>query len=310
MKTCFLFPGQGAQYPGMGKDLWENSSKVKEIFECAADSTGMDIQKLLFEGTEEELKSTDKTQIAITVVNLSAAALLNERGIGCDGAAGFSLGEYSALTEAGVIALEDVFPLVKARGDVMEETAKGLDTGSGAPGMAAVIGLGYDDLKAVIADNGIDGVYLANYNSPVQVVLSGTADGLTAAEEPCKAAGAKRYIRLKVSAPFHSPLLEQAQIKFTEHLDKCTFSDPSIPVYTNVTGQEVASGEEAKKRCIEQIVSTVLWVDEEKQLLADGFARCFEVGPGKVLSGLWKSVGGDIVCQPAGTFEQIESVSQ
>jgi [acyl-carrier-protein] S-malonyltransferase len=282
---------------------------VKEIFQCAADSTGMNIEKLLFEGTEEELKSTDKTQIAITVVNLAAAALLKERGISCDGAAGFSLGEYSALAEAGVIALEDVFPLVKARGDVMEKTAKGLDTGAGAPGMAAVIGLGFDDLKSVIESNGIDGVYLANYNSPVQSVLSGTADGLSAAEVPCKEAGAKRYIRLKVSAPFHSPLLKDAQIEFTEHINSCTFSDPQIPVYSNVTAKTVGSGEEAKQRCIEQIVSTVLWVEEEKQLLADGYTRCFEVGPGKVLTGLWKSVGGDIECRSVGTFEQIETVS-
>jgi [acyl-carrier-protein] S-malonyltransferase len=293
----------------MGKDLWENSSKVKEIFQCAADSTGMDIEKLLFEGTEEELKSTDKTQIAITVVNLAAAALLKERGISCEGAAGFSLGEYSALAEAGVIALEDVFPLVKARGDVMEKTAKGLDIGEGAPGMAAVIGLGFDDLKKVIESNGIEGIYVANYNSPVQSVLSGTAAGLTAAEAPCKDAGAKRYIRLKVSAPFHSPLLIDAQTEFTEYINSCTFADPRIPVYSNVTAETVSSGEEAKQRCIEQIVSTVLWVDEEKQLLADGYNRYFEVGPGQVLTGLWKSVGGDMACRPVGTFEQIETVS-
>ena len=308
MKNCFLFPGQGAQYPGMGKDLWEQSQKVKEVFACAADSTGMDVQKLLFEGTEEELKSTDKTQIAITVVSLSSAAFLEERGITCDGTAGFSLGEYSALATAGVIQLEDVFPLVKTMGEVMEKTAQTLDSGSGAPGMAAVIGLDYQKMKDIIEKIGIADLFIANYNSPVQIVLSGTAEALSQAEGLCKEAGAKRYIRLKVSAPFHSFLMKDAQIEFAEVLNACDFADPRLPVYSNVTGKQVKSGEEARKLCVDQIVSTVLWVEEEKQLVEDGFSRCLEAGPGKVLTGLWKYIGGDIPCVPAGTAEQILNI--
>ncbi len=308
MKNYFLFPGQGAQYPGMGKDLWETSQKVKDVFSCAADSTDVDIENLLFESTEEDLKSTDNTQIAITVVSLSAAALLKERGYSCAGTAGFSLGEYSALTEAGVLALEDVFPLVRTRGLLMEKTAKKLDTGDGAPGMAAVIGLGYEDIRKVIQDNNIDGVSIANYNSPVQIVLSGTADGLTAAEAPCKEAGARRYIRLKVSAPFHSPLLKEAQEEFAGVLHECTFNDPKIPVYSNVTAKLVGTGDEARRNCIDQIVSTVMWVEEEKQILSDGCRGCLEVGPGSVLTGLWKAVGGDVKCRPAGTIEAIRNL--
>jgi len=308
MKNCFLFPGQGAQYPGMGKDLWEKSEKVKEVFTCAADSTGIDVETLLFEGTEEELKSTDKTQIAITVVSLSAAAYLQERGVACAGAAGFSLGEYSALAIAGVIRMEDVFPLVKTRGEVMEKAAQKLNKGSGAPGMAAVIGLGYDKMKEIIGQTGISDLYIANYNSPVQIVLSGTAEALAQAEGPCKEAGAKRYIKLKVSAPFHSDLLKGAQSEFSEVLHSCNFSDPVLPVYSNVTGKQVQSGDDARQLCIDQICSTVRWVDEEKQLIADGFKQCLETGPGKVLTGLWKYVGGDILCKPAGTVEQIETL--
>ena len=309
MKTCFLFPGQGAQYPGMGKDLWEKSSEVKEIFRVAAESTGMDVEKLLFESSEDELKQTDKTQVAMTVVSLSAAAYLKDQGIEPEGFAGFSLGEYSALTEAGVIKLKDVFPLVKARGDIMEDVSKNLNRGDGAPGMAAVIGLSFEKITEIIEQAGIDGLYIANYNSPTQIVLSGTAEGLEKGEPLCKEAGAKRYIRLKVSAPFHSPLLEPAKEEFAGVLKQVGFNDPVKPVYSNVTAGRVTSGEEARELCIKQIVSTVRWVDEEKQLLDDGYERCLEAGPGKVLTGLWKAFDStDVGCSPAGTAELIESI--
>lgn len=309
MKTCFLFPGQGAQYPGMGKDLWEKSGEVKKIFRAAAESTGMDVEKLLFESSEDELKQTDKTQVAMTVVSLSAAAYIKDMGIEPDGFAGFSLGEYSALTEAGVINLEDVFPLVKARGEIMENVSKNLNRGDGAPGMAAVIGLSFEKITEVIEQAKLDGLYIANYNSPTQIVLSGTAEGLEKGEHLCKEAGAKRYIRLKVSAPFHSPLLEPAKEEFAGVLKQVGFNDPVKPVYSNVTAGRITGGEEARELCIRQIVSTVRWVDEEKQLLDDGYKRCLEVGPGKVLTGLWKAIdSGDVECSPAGTAELIESL--
>lgn len=306
MKTCFLFPGQGAQYPGMGKDLYEASQKVKNLFELASDRTGIDVKKLLFEGTEEELKSTDKTQIAVTLINLSVAAVLEERGISSDGCAGFSLGEYSALTEAGVIAEEDVFPIVKVRGKIMEKVAKSLDTGSGAPGMAAVIGLDLGQVEDAVTQAGIKDLYPANYNSPNQIVLSGTNDALNKGEEVIKNAGAKRYIRLKVSAPFHSPLMEKAKTELAGVLADYDFKDPVKSVYSNVTAEQIVSGTSARQLCVEQVIEMVRWVDEEKALLAEGYDRCVETGPGKVLTGLWKSVGGDIPCSPAGQTAQIE----
>ena len=143
MKTCFLFPGQGAQYPGMGKDLWDASDKVKELFRQASDASGMDLTRLLFEGSEEELKATDKTQVAVTLVNVAASLACRERGLEPAGFAGFSLGEYTALYEAGVLRLEDLFPIVKTRGLLMEKASRGADTAGGRAGMAAVIGLGY-----------------------------------------------------------------------------------------------------------------------------------------------------------------------
>ncbi len=203
MKTAFVFPGQGAQYPGMGKDLWETSSAVKDLFQLASDTTGVNLTKLIFEGTEDDLKATDRQQIAITVVNLSAATVLREHGVRPDAVAGFSLGEFAALHEAGVVSLKDAIRIVRARGEIFERVSRSLDSPAGSPGMAAVVGLDFDKLTAAL--KGIDGIYPANYNSPTQIAISGTAKGLDAAEAALKAAGARRFIRLKVSGPFHSP---------------------------------------------------------------------------------------------------------
>ncbi|MBN1409805.1 MAG: ACP S-malonyltransferase [Spirochaetales bacterium] len=311
MKTCFLFPGQGAQYPGMGKDLFEANSKVKELFALASDSTGINMQKLLFEGTEEELKATDKTQIAITLVNLSAGIILKEKGIKPQGVAGFSLGEYSALCEAGVISLNDIFPIVKARGDIMEKVSRSLDSASGNPGMAAVIGLTYDQLQSAVDKNGLSReVFLANYNAPTQTVISGTYEGLNKAETVLKEAGARRIIRLKVSGPFHCPLLMEAGTRLKETIEKYSFSNPSLPVYSNVTGRKISSAEEAKQLCVDQITQTVRWVDEEESLVKDGYDNFLEVGPGKVLTGLLKQFSADLAgCRLAGTIEDINAIN-
>ncbi|MDR3201477.1 MAG: ACP S-malonyltransferase [Spirochaetales bacterium] len=306
MKTVFLFPGQGAQYPGMGKDLWEKSASVKELFRLASGVTGCDMQKLLFEGSAEELKATDKTQGAITLANLSAAAFLREQGIVPNAAAGFSLGEYAALVTAGVIGAEAVFSLVKFRGEVMEKASRALDTPEGSPGMAAVMGLDLPDVRKALESAGITDVYAANYNSPVQTVVSGSPAALAAAETALKAAGARRCIRLAVSGPFHSPLLADARKAFEAELAKYSFADPAIPVFSNVTGKIIASGDEAKRLAGEQITTPVLWVDIEKNIQAGGYERILEVGPGTVLAGLWKALYADPVCRSAGTAEAIE----
>lgn len=309
MKTCFLFPGQGAQYPGMGKDLWEESSSVKELFELASDTTSVNVKNLLFHGSEEELKQTNNTQIAVTLVNLSASAVLKERGIRPQGFAGFSLGEYSALCDAGVIAREDIFPIVKARGEFMEKSSRAMDTPEGKAGMAAVIGLNREEVERVLTEklSGKD-VFLANHSSPIQAVLAGTAKGLREAEKVFDEAGAMKYVILRVSGPFHSPLQETARKELADFLEQFAFQDPNCRVYSNATGKPVESGEKARENCLKQVVSTVQWVAIEQHILDDGFEQYIEAGPGSVLSGLWKSFHRKVRCQPAGTLEAIEKI--
>ena len=238
MKTCFLFPGQGAQYPGMGKDLFDASASVRELFGQASDATGLDLDALLFRGSAEDLQATNRTQIAVTLVNLAVARVLAERGVAAHGYAGFSVGEYAALAAAGVIADADLFRIVQARGEAMEAASRGADTAAGPAGMAAVIGLAPERVSAALAD--VDGAYAANFSSPAQVVLAGTAEGLAAAEQACTAAGARRFVPLKVSGPFHSPLIESARVRFAEVVAGFTFHDPAQPVYANVTGKRIA----------------------------------------------------------------------
>lgn len=310
MKTCFLFPGQGAQYPGMGKDFWDKSQKVKLLFEAASEYSGMDMKRLLFEADEAELKETDKTQVAITLANLAASTMLKEHGIQAQGFAGFSLGEYSALHEAGIIALQDLFPIVKARGEIMERVSRNADTAEGQAGMAAVIGLSMVEAEQVLKTLKPEQIFLANHTSPIQIVLSGTDPALKKAEQVFKGAGARLVIRLRVSGPFHSPLINQAADELRTFLKDFVFHDPVMPVYSNVTAGKINSGEQAKELCIKQVVSTVQWLDEEKNLLTAGYTRFYETGPGSVLRGLWKAFCIEYPCFPAGKLVDIETESK
>ena len=310
MKTCFLFPGQGAQYPGMGRDLWDASAGVKELFRSASEVTGIDLEALLFRGSEAELQATNRTQLAVTLVNAAVARVLAERGVAAHGYAGFSVGEYAALAAAGVIAHEDLFRIVQARGELMEQASRGADTAGGRAGMAAVIGLAPEAVSAALQEAG-EGVYAANFSSPRQVVLAGTVEGLARAEAACAAAGARRFVRLKVSGPFHSPLIERARERFAEVVANFEFRDPTASVYANVTGGPVASGAEARRLCVEQIVSGVQWVTEIQSLLAAGYGRFLETGPGSVLTGLLRGFDtGGVECTPVGTMEQVEAAAR
>ena len=309
MLTCFLFPAQGAQYPGMARDLWEHSQEVKDLFQIASDATGTDMRRLLFDGTEEELRATDRTQIAVTLANLSAAIVLGEHGVTGDGFAGFSLGEYSALHLAGVIGAADIFPIARERGVAMEAASRASDTDDGRSGMAAVIGLAPERAEAAIADLPDGTIFVANYSSPRQVVLAGTAGGLRDAEAACKEAGARRFITLKVSGPFHSPLIREAADRLAEVLADVPFADPVRPVYANVTGAQVTSGSEAREFCVRQVVSSVRWTDEVASLQAAGYDRYLEVGPGQVLAGLFRGFRGEFRCEAAGTLEAIEAAA-
>lgn len=273
----------------------------------ASDVMGLNMKKLLFEASEEELSRTDLTQPAVTLVNTAVRIFLAEVGIISQGCGGFSLGEFAALEDAGVLSTEDLFTLVKKRGELMHRAGEKCGVGDKAPGMAAVVGLAAEKIDELFPA-GTEGVYPANYNSPTQTVLSGTAEGLAKAEELCKKAGARRYIRLKVSGPFHSPLLEEAREEFAETVKAYTFKDPSKTLYSNVTGGEITTGDEAKKLSAAQIVSPVRWVEEENLILQGGYGAILETGPGKVLSGLWKSISKEPACLPCGTAEQIASL--
>jgi len=308
MKTAFLFPGQGAQYPGMARDLFDASAAVRDLFSLAADSTGVDVQRLLFEGTEEELKETINTQIAMTLANLASATVLREAGYQSEGTAGFSLGEFAALVEAGVLTAAQVFPLVKLRGEFMARATAALDRSAGDPGMAAVIGLSPEKVDEALAAASISDLYGANYNSPNQVVISGTAAGLAAGIDALKAAGARRVIVLKVSGPFHSPLLAEAGRALEEALKSVEFKTPTKALFSNVTGGLVTTGAEAKTLAVRQVTAPVRWTMEEKALLDAGFTRFIEAGPGAVLAGLWGAFHDTIPCLAAGKLEQIQQI--
>ncbi len=310
--AIFVFPGQGAQFTGMGMDLYASSfaeeSGIRNLFDRASGLWGSDIKTLLTSDAEV-LKQTDVSQIAITVVSLAVVKALAWKGIVPSACAGFSLGEYPALVVAGVLSEEDALRLVIERGRIMQEVATQIAATAGdAPGMAAVLGLSSEAVDSVIASLGISGLYAANYNSPVQTVVSGTAEALAASEAAFKEAGARRVVRLKVAGPFHSPLMGEAGNRFAATLEPVEFRDPVLPLFSNVTGSRVTSGAEAKKCAVSHISSPVRWTQEEAQLASlitaqngvDGLTGVdlIEAGPGKVLSGLWADSKQPGICKP------------
>ncbi|MDR0316550.1 MAG: ACP S-malonyltransferase [Treponema sp.] len=319
--VVYLFPGQGAQYQGMALDFFAGIQAVKELFALASEICGRDMEALLRDSDADTLKRTDISQPVITLANLAAAAALAEQGYSPLACAGFSLGEYAALVSAGIISPADCFRLIKARGEAMQKNADRLREAAGgdsavAPGMAAIVGLAPAQVESLIAEwsaAGLKDLYAANINSPKQLVVSGTAAALTEAETRFKEAGAKRVIRLQVAGPFHSPLLADVAEAFGPVLEAAKFHDPLLPCYSNVTGKRISSGVEAKKLALAQITNPVRWVDELASITADagsigGFEACFEVGPGKVLQGLWKDSGSEIPCFSAGTLEDISKI--
>jgi [acyl-carrier-protein] S-malonyltransferase len=280
------------------------------LFDAASNATGKDLQALLFESTEDELKITENTQIAVTLANISASAYLAEQGITAQGTAGFSVGEYAALYEAGVLTLEDLFKAVVLRGEAMEKGSRASDTPEGPSGMSAIIGLPFDEAAPIIESLADQGVYVANHSSPIQIVIAGKAAGLSAAEQALEDAGAMKVVRLRVSGPFHSPLLQNAREQFEASIAGIPFADPKKPLFSNVTGKPVTSGKEARELAGLQIVSTVRWVDSMQHILDDGYERVLEVGPGTVLTGLWKSFYRKQRALPAGTVAAIKALTE
>jgi [acyl-carrier-protein] S-malonyltransferase len=303
----FLFPGQGAQYPGMGLDLFDAAGEVKTLFETASGIMGRDMKTLLAEADAETLKRGDIAQPALTLVNLAVAAVLKERGVSPVVCAGHSLGEYAALATCGVITAEDCLLVTARRGELMLKASE-----KAGGGMAAVIGLSSVEVEKAVqewADGGLRDLYVANLNSPLQTVVSGSDAALAEAEGRFRDAGARRFIRLAVSGPFHSPLMAEAAEEFTRVLDGIKFSDPVVPFFSNVTGKQISSGSEAKELAIRQICGAVRWLDEERAIAAAHPVAALETGPGKTLTGLWKDSGASTSCVPAGTVAAIDAIT-
>ena len=311
-KLIFLFPGQGSQYPGMAMDLVEISAGAKKVFDTASAVTGKDMIQVVRDSDEETLRRTDISQISLSAASLAAVAYLKEKGIVPAACAGFSLGEYPALAASGVIGMEDCFRLTEERGKAMQKTIEKIrDESPGEePGMAAVTGLSPEQIENLLAEWKIKDLYAANINSPKQTVVSGSARALAEAEKRFKENGARRFLQLQVAGPFHSPFMNDAADAFAPLLEKITFNNPAIPFFSNVTGKEIKSGEEAKVLALKQITSSVQWTLEEASLLALESEALLETGPGNVLQGLWRSTGSTVPCYAAGSVTDINKFVQ
>lgn len=304
-KTAFIFPGQGAQSVGMGKDAYDAVPAARDLFLTADEQLGFPLSSIIFNGPDEDLKQTVNTQPALLATSMAYLEAIRGKGIEPDYVAGHSLGEYSALVCAGVLSFEEAVSIVRARGEYMEAAVPG---GQGA--MAAVLGADREALselcKSITAEGHV--VELANMNCPGQIVISGSAQGVAIAKERVKEAGGKRAIPLEVSGPFHSTLMKEAANRLADKLEQAAFNTPSVPVVANVTARPVEDAAAIRGLLVEQVYSPVLWHDSVEWMIAQGVDTFVEIGPGSVLSGLIKKIDKSVKVINVNSLDSVSSL--
>ena len=301
-KIGFIFPGQGAQYVGMGKDFYEQIPVSKEMFELASKASGLDVEGICFE-ENEEINVTEYTQIAMLATEVAILKAIEEMGVKADVTAGLSLGEYGALAASGVMSPEDVFKVVRQRGILMQEA---VPTGGA---MAAVLGLDATIIEKICEETeGI--VSIANYNCPGQIVITGQQEAVEAAMPKLTEAGAKRCIPLKVSGPFHSAMLKEAGEKLGQVLNEVEIKESQIPYLANVTADYVTDVSEVKGLLMTQVAASVRWQQTVERMIADGVDTFVEIGPGKTLTGFVKKINRDVVAINIEKVEDLEKLKE
>ena len=303
-KWAFLFPGQGSQYVGMGRDLKQNFKVAADVFAEADEALHEDLSKLCFEGPEDDLKLTRNTQPAILTVSIAALRVLQkETGLVPSMTAGHSLGEYSALVTSGALQFADAVAIVRKRGTFMQEAVP-----VGVGGMAAVLGMETAELEQICKESAEgQSVAPANYNCPGQIVISGHMEAVKRAAAKAEAAGAKKVVMLPVSAPFHSTLMKPAAEKLAKALEPVTVHDLKIPVLSNVEADFYPSKNDIKRLLTEQVDHPVRWIEEMEKIIKEGVDKCVEIGPGKVLNGLVRKISRETAIQ---SIENPDSIKE
>lgn len=299
-KIAFIYPGQGAQKAGMGKDFYENSELAKAVYDKASELLQIDMKALCFE-ENEKLDLTEYTQAALVTTCLAMTKVVEERGLKPDVTAGLSLGEYCAISVSGGMKEEDAIYLVRKRGILMQNT---VPAGEGA--MAAILGMDASVIEEGIKD--LEGVTVANYNCPGQIVITGETKAVEKAAEILKEAGAKRAVLLNVSGPFHSPMLKQAGEELAKEMEKVEMEPLQIPYVTNVTAEYVTDIRETKKLLAEQVAASVRWQESVERMIAEGVDTFVEIGPGKTLAGFLRKIDRSVKVYNIGTWEDVDKV--
>jgi [acyl-carrier-protein] S-malonyltransferase len=299
-KIAFIFPGQGAQKAGMGQDFYENFETARSVYDQACEWLSLDMKSLCFE-ENDKLDLTEYTQAALVTTCLAMAKVVEEQGLHPDVTAGLSLGEYCAIETAGAMSLQDAVTTVRKRGILMEQAVP-----AGVGGMAAVLGMAAEEIEKVT--DRIEGVGIANYNCPGQIVITGKKEAIEEASAALKEAGAKRVLPLNVSGPFHSEMLKEAGKELAEVLEQVEISALKIPYVTNVTGEYVTDSRETKALLASQISSSVRWQQSVEKMIAEGVDTFVEIGPGKTLAGFLRKIDRSVQVYNIQTVEDMETV--